>query len=197
MKLKPQRTFWTQVDRPLVYLGSSREDVVPGSASFMTFPEVIRSKEQDAQLVSSFTETGRHAPVLDLDFDARVAKCGSATALRVSCPPVERGQIVRLRKNLQACGLVGKQSIVAAVVGTPEVTIIFCVPIRLVKSSTPGHHHLYIEREISWAQYRWLLLALRDAGIIGKDFCKMSVRSRASFLRQPGIKKEAQVSPAA
>lgn len=72
-------------------------------------------------LVASLTENGLHAPVLDIDFEARLAP-----------------------------------------------------------SKTPGHYHLYLDREMPWWRYRLLLWALKVAGIIEPGFYKGSVRRRMS-----------------
>lgn len=59
----------------------------------------------------------------------------------------------------------------------------------LVGSSTAGHYHLYIDRELSWRQYRRLLKALVKAGVIEKGYYNVSKKRKATFLRVPGEKK--------
>ncbi len=63
------------------------------------------------------------------------------------------------------------------------------IPIKLVPSSTPGHHHLYIDKELSWWQYQQLLMVLADCGIIEKGFACASIERKATFLRKPGVTK--------
>jgi hypothetical protein len=60
----------------------------------------------------------------------------------------------------------------------------------LVGSSTTGHYHLYIDKELSWRQYRRLLKALMKAGVIEKGYYKVSMKRKATFLRVPGESKK-------
>lgn len=62
-------------------------------------------------------------------------------------------------------------------------------PARLEPSTTPGHFHLYLDRAMTWPQYRKLLRALHQARIIEKGFCALSIKRGASFVRKPGHKK--------
>ena len=86
---------------------------------------------EQANLISSLCQTGKHAPVLDIDF-----------------------------------------------------------PATLVPSSTEGHFHLYLDKEITWDKYVVLLKALQEAGICEEGFVRQSIRRGMSFLRRPEVKKE-------
>lgn len=87
---------------------------------------------EQANLVSSLTENGTHAPVLDLDF-----------------------------------------------------------PARLVESSTPGHFHLYLEREMDWDTYSELLAALANAGILEQGYVRAMLSRGATYVRRNGVYKDA------
>lgn len=63
------------------------------------------------------------------------------------------------------------------------------VSAALIDSSTEGHHHLFINKEMSWRQYKRLLKALRDAGIIEPYFYTVSCKRKQTLLRKPGLKK--------
>lgn len=63
--------------------------------------------------------------------------------------------------------------------------------VRVVESSTPGNFHLYIDKPMSWHIYEGLLDALADAGIIEPGYHRASVERKGTFVRKPGIKKEA------
>lgn len=53
-------------------------------------------------------------------------------------------------------------------------------------SKTEGHHHLVINRPMSWRKYRKLLKALKKAGIIGPEWYRVSLDRRFSMVvRQP------------
>lgn len=64
-------------------------------------------------------------------------------------------------------------------------------PIRAIPSSTPGHHHLYLERPITWRAYRRLLRALRAAGYVENAVYWRSLDRGATFLRLPWVRKTA------
>lgn len=71
---------------------------------------------------------------------------------------------------------------------SPVVDIDF--PVRVVPSSTPGHHHLYLDGiMMKWEKYESLLKALADAGIIEGGYCKNSLRRQMTMVRLPHVKK--------
>lgn len=57
------------------------------------------------------------------------------------------------------------------------------LPVRVVESSTKGHHHLFIDKEIEPEQYWQILKALYEAGIVERGFYELSVARGSSFLR--------------
>lgn len=59
------------------------------------------------------------------------------------------------------------------------------LPVRVVESHTPGHHHLYIDKPVRWDKYEALLVALADAGIIESGYAQASIHRQASFVRAP------------
>jgi hypothetical protein len=69
------------------------------------------------------------------------------------------------------------------------------VPCRLEPSSTPGHHHLYIDKPMSWETYQGLLEALCSAGVIEHGFHEYSVNLGATFVRKPGVTKQNEQQP--
>lgn len=84
----------------------------------------IQVEGAEANLISSLTTSGLHAPVLDLDFKA-----------------------------------------------------------RLIPSRTPGHHHLYLDKEMPWWKYRFMLWALKICGVIEPGYYRASVHRRMTFCR--------------
>lgn len=60
---------------------------------------------------------------------------------------------------------------------------------KLIPSSTPGHYHLYLDRNLSWNDYKTLLLALADAGIISRGYAVASIERGHSCVRVPWLKK--------
>lgn len=60
------------------------------------------------------------------------------------------------------------------------------LPCAAIRSTTPGHYHLYIEKPMSWRKYKRLLRALYKAGVIERGYYTASVARRASYVRKPG-----------
>lgn len=65
-------------------------------------------------------------------------------------------------------------------------------PAYLIPSTTPGHFHLYLEKELSWKEYEKLLKAMSEVGIIEKNYYSMSEKIKQTVLRLPYIKKPAK-----
>lgn len=63
------------------------------------------------------------------------------------------------------------------------------LPCRLVPSSTPGHHHLYIDKAMPWPKYVKLLNVLAEVGILEESYVAASIRDGATILRKPGVSK--------
>lgn len=70
-------------------------------------------------------------------------------------------------------------------------------PAWLVKSTTPGHHHLYVDVPggIPDTIYMALLGTLADAGVIEHGYAGASQQRRHSDVRLPWIKKPAPGQP--
>lgn len=74
--------------------------------------------------------------------------------------------------------------------GGTHMPVIDCdFPIQAVPSSTPGNYHLYIDRELTWPQYRALLDGFHKAGLIQDAWYANAIREGRSYVRLPHIKK--------
>lgn len=71
-----------------------------------------------------------------------------------------------------------------------KVVIDLDMDAALIPSSTPGHHHLMIDKTLPWGKYRHLLEALFDAGLIQKGYYEASVNRGATVIRTPWTKKD-------
>jgi hypothetical protein len=60
-----------------------------------------------------------------------------------------------------------------------------------VPSTTPGHVHLYFEPTVTWRQYRRILRAMSQAGLVERAYYQAACGARAGMLRLPWIKKTA------
>lgn len=65
------------------------------------------------------------------------------------------------------------------------------MPVKVLDSSTPGHHHLLINKEMTWEQYEKLLDVLAEVGIIEEGYVQASRHRKHTAVRLPWVKKEA------
>lgn len=65
------------------------------------------------------------------------------------------------------------------------------VPAKLVPSTTPGHHHLYVGIDpVPWEDYEAWLKASAKIGLIEYGYLHASSNRKASFLRLPWVQKK-------
>jgi hypothetical protein len=62
-------------------------------------------------------------------------------------------------------------------------------PAHLITSSTPGNHHLFIDKKLTWSQYQALLRGFYDAGLIQRGWYNTAITQKRSYLRLPHVKK--------
>lgn len=65
------------------------------------------------------------------------------------------------------------------------------LPVVVLPSSTPGHHHLYIDKAMTWEQYFDILTALATAGVIEEGYLNAAERRLHTAVRLPWVKKVA------
>jgi hypothetical protein len=63
------------------------------------------------------------------------------------------------------------------------------LPVKVLPSSTPGHSHLFIDKELSWSQYCRLLQVMVDVGIVEGGYLGASLARGYSAVRLPWVKK--------
>lgn len=63
------------------------------------------------------------------------------------------------------------------------------MPCQVLPSSSPGHHHLYIDHPMEWDTYRLLLQSMAQAGLLEWGFVSSSVERGFSAVRTPWVKK--------
>lgn len=75
--------------------------------------------------------------------------------------------------------------------GTHMPVLDLDIPHRLIPSSTPGHSHLYLDVEMSAAQYQDLVELLVEVGVMGRgNLIQFEVRGE-TFARKPHVHKYA------
>lgn len=65
-------------------------------------------------------------------------------------------------------------------------------PARLVPSTTPGHFHLYLDIDLGWDDYQWLLSVMAEVGILEKGYVGAAIERGATHVRLPWVKKKAK-----
>lgn len=68
-------------------------------------------------------------------------------------------------------------------------------PCVLVESSTPGHHHLYLNKPVAWDDYLDVLRAMANAGLIEEGYVHAAERRGATHLRLPDVQKGPEFTP--
>lgn len=61
---------------------------------------------------------------------------------------------------------------------------------RLVPSSTPGHHHLFIDKPMRWDQLVRLLCVLAEVGLVEPGYVSASIERGHTSVRLPDVKRD-------
>lgn len=92
--------------------------------------------------------------------------------------------------DLVASGLAGKYNLVSSKASEVNGEIDWhfpCIdmdyPVFAMPSRTPGHTHLYIERAVSWDNYKKLLKSLLECGLIEQGYYNASINHGMTLLR--------------
>lgn len=91
------------------------------------------------------------------------------------------------RPDAKKANLIGSMSVVDESRHYPGIDFDF--PAWVIPSNTPGHCHLHISKSVTWDQYKILLRAFVEAGLIETGFVELGVIRRQTTLRVPGLKK--------
>ena len=82
--------------------------------------------------------------------------------------------------------------IISAVYNQPDMHKLILdldLPAQLIPSTTAGHFHLYVDKEIPWRTYKKLLKVLAQAGLIEQGYANVSLERGYTAARLPWIKK--------
>lgn len=92
----------------------------------------------------------------------------------------------RVVETLAEATMIGAESFVS---GSYYPTLDIDFPCQLQESETPGHHHLLIDKAMTWEQYVVLLQALNYAGIIEDGYLSASLARKDTFVALKPWKK--------
>lgn len=62
-------------------------------------------------------------------------------------------------------------------------------PVKAIGSSTPGHFHLYIDKEMPWYDYELLLRAMTVVGLLEPGYLDASLKRKHTSVRLPWVRK--------
>ncbi len=79
---------------------------------------------------------------------------------------------------------------VAGKPGRHKVVLDLDLPAKLIPSSTEGHFHLMIDKEMDWEDYQRLLWVLADLGIVEEGYASSSDERGYTAVRLPWIHKD-------
>lgn len=168
-----------------------------------THENLIAANKEDGELIGSLTEGARgkmHAPALDIDFPVQTERDGISTKFQLAgTSPVLAKEWLDLQKALVDARLIGKDTAMREYEWLNEPAelgqylavmppLIFDVPVVLHRSTTPGHHHLYVEVEISWRKYSKILRLMEKTGILEEGYVRSSFHRGMTLLFKPGFK---------
>lgn len=63
------------------------------------------------------------------------------------------------------------------------------LPCKVVPSSTGGHFHLFIDKQLTWDQYRQLIEVMAAVGLVEPGYAKASIARKATLVRLPWVRK--------
>ncbi len=143
---------------------------------------------ENATMIGSICEDGTHAPLLDIDFAAKLSVLpnGKQELIMNVWPKEEAVEI--LADVAREVGISGEVGVIDDCGGM--LRMVLDCPAVLVPSETPDHFHLYLETKLSWQQYARFLTALYRAAVIERGFYDVCFRNEKSTLTLPWIRRK-------
>lgn len=74
--------------------------------------------------------------------------------------------------------------------GIHKVVLDIDMDAMLIPSTTPGHHHLIIDKALDWPDYVKVMDVLADVGIVEKGYVRAAKQKGYTGIRVPWVKKE-------
>lgn len=152
------------------------------------------NSQENALLVSSLTENGWHAPTLDFDFPVEARDMGgNVTRLRFPGLSARRRPWQKLLAHLVRIGVATddlkphRNDSAYLEEKAPHIDLV--VPVRVLPSSSLGHHHVYMDVEMPWAAYLAMCKMLKNAGLLEPGYLRASDARCMTMLLKPGLTK--------
>lgn len=182
MPKRIQRTYY----RSLVGAFGSLQGLGSDFDGVVSLDQTLR---QGAEYLASRTRRNLHAPVLDFEYPIHLRRKGRYRLIDLEPREVEPKAIRSLFQMLIDARLSTHQARrwmrLQWRERQPIVTLATHAPVRITSSRTPGHSHLFIEREIPWNRYELVLIALEEARLIDHARLSSYLLEETSFVRLP------------
>lgn len=83
-------------------------------------------------------------------------------------------------------------NLVTSLISETRHTVVVDVdlPCHVEPSSTRGHYHLFIDKELDWGEYQMLLQVLVLVGIVEEGYLKAAQKHGFTAVRLPWVRKE-------
>lgn len=149
----------------------------------------------EAELVSSLTEDGLHAPAFDFDFQTDVMPLedgGARVTMRIGpVRTVDWDALLGLCADLGIVRRAFADDPSACLVPSDDraLAIEFCVPAQMFRSSNQTHAHVYLGCKLPWDDYRALCEAMRNAGLMTERYVQYAIDRGMTMLLKPGFRK--------
>ena len=135
----------------------------------------IAKQQPDMELLPSFARKHRLATISTKDED------GDYTNETVPTDELEKAEVITSQSQDHSFTGVLRE------LHRPILDIDF--PVAVIPSTTPGHNHLYIDKRLSWSDYKKLLTVLAEVGIIEWGYADASIEREHTAVRLPWVKK--------
>lgn len=140
-----------------------------------------------ANLVGSVQANGRHSPALDIDYPVATMPLPRGTTLVTVCRAALPAGIARVERWLQTQGWLDADAHYALEPGWVGFALKVEVAVRA--SSTPGHHHVFINQSLPTPNYQSLLDALVACDLVAVDFAGLLRSYGMTCVVAPGVSK--------
>lgn len=135
----------------------------------------------DTPASDNFTRVARNLQAGDIDF------ANSPNSGEVDLSEVDWEKLITEKPLAEANSVSSRTT--GPFGGMHKVVIDLDMDAALWETSTPRHHHLIIDNEMTWPVYERLLTALKDAGLIEEGYWNACMARKASWIRTPWTRK--------
>jgi hypothetical protein len=97
------------------------------------------------------------------------------------------GETVKLGVETERANVITSATAADATMHRPVIDL--DMPAQLLPSGTKGHHHLLVDKEMSWEQYSRLLAVLAEVGLVEPGYTAASLQRGFSCVRLPWVRK--------